>query len=85
MNYGAMSAIKRISDGHVIERSSGMIIAWHNGRRTDESCRCLMDKLLAFYVVLYYTDDWKSCQQVYSFLKTCYRKSWHMDDRKTEF
>jgi insertion element IS1 protein InsB len=45
---------------HAVERSSGVILAWHNGRRTDESCSQLMKKLSAFSVDRYYMDDWKS-------------------------
>ena len=45
---------------YAVERKSGVILAWHNGRRTHESCRCLMNKLSAFPVTRYYTDDWQS-------------------------
>jgi insertion element IS1 protein InsB len=44
---------------YAVERKSGMILAWHNGRRTDESCFCLMEKLSVFPEALYYTDDWR--------------------------
>ncbi|MGX9728985.1 MAG: IS1 family transposase [Candidatus Electronema sp. VV] len=33
---------------HALERNSGVVIAWHNGRRTDESCSRLMEKFLFF-------------------------------------
>jgi len=45
---------------YAIERKSGIILAWHNGKRTDESCACLVDKLSVFPIKYYYTDDWSS-------------------------
>lgn len=45
---------------YAVERSSGVILAWHNGRRTDESCSRLMDRLSVFRITRYYTDDWRS-------------------------
>lgn len=45
---------------YAIERNSGVILAWHNGRRTDESCARLMEKLSVFPIKYYYTDDWGS-------------------------
>ena len=45
---------------YAIERKSGIILAWHNGRRTDESCACLMNKLSVFPIKYYYTDNWSS-------------------------
>lgn len=45
---------------YAVERNSGVILAWHNGRRTDESCSRLMDKLSVFRIARYYTDDRQS-------------------------
>ncbi|MCP4157853.1 MAG: IS1 family transposase [bacterium] len=45
---------------YAVERSSGVIPARHNGRRTDESCSRLTDKLSVFRITRYYTDDWQS-------------------------
>ena len=45
---------------YAVERKTGVILAWHNGRRTDESCSLLMAKLSAFPATRYYTDDWQS-------------------------
>ena len=44
---------------YAVERKTGVILAWHNGRRTDESCSRLMAKLSSFPVTNYYTDDWQ--------------------------
>ncbi|MGX9726467.1 MAG: IS1 family transposase [Candidatus Electronema sp. VV] len=45
---------------HALERNSGVVIAWHNGRRTDESCSRLMEKISVFPAARFHTDDWKS-------------------------
>ncbi|MGE0087049.1 MAG: IS1 family transposase [Desulfococcaceae bacterium] len=45
---------------YAIERESGIIPAWHNGKRTDESCAGLFEKLSAFRIAYYHTDDWQS-------------------------
>ena len=73
MNFGVMSGIKRIIDGHghAVERNSGVAIAWHNGRRTDESCSRLMEKISVFPAARFYTDGWKSCQEIYSSYLSC--------------
>lgn len=44
---------------YAIERNTGVILAWRNGRRTDKSCSLLMEKLSVFPVTRYYTDDWQ--------------------------
>ena len=45
---------------YAIEKESGIIPAWHNGRRTDECCAALINKLSSFSINTYYTDDWQS-------------------------
>ena len=45
---------------HAVERKTGVMLAWRNGRRADESCSLLMAKLSAFPATRYYTDDWQS-------------------------
>lgn len=48
---------------YVLERSSGTILAYHNGRRTDESCKQLFEKLAPFSLGNIYTDNWQSYQK----------------------
>ena len=48
---------------YVIERESGTILAYHNGRRTDESCKKLFEKLAPFSLGKIYTDNWQSYQK----------------------
>ena len=38
----------------------GVVLAYHNGRRTDESCVSLLEKLSVFPIKCYFTDDWQS-------------------------
>ena len=45
---------------YVIERNKGTILAYHNGRRTDESCKQLFAKLSPFSLGKIYTDNWQS-------------------------
>jgi insertion element IS1 protein InsB len=52
---------------YVLERSSGTILAYHNGRRTDESCKQLFEKLAPFSLGNIYTDNWQL--NVRAFLK----------------
>ena len=45
---------------YAIERNSGIILAYHDGRRTDESCALLIKKLSVFPIKYYFTDNWQS-------------------------
>jgi insertion element IS1 protein InsB len=45
---------------YAIERKSGCILAWHNGRRTDKDFLVLWNLLQAFHISVYHTDDWGS-------------------------
>lgn len=45
---------------YAIERKSGIILAYHNGKRTDESCKILMESLAKFDIATYHTDAWQS-------------------------
>jgi insertion element IS1 protein InsB len=45
---------------YAIERQSGCILAWHNGKRTDRDFLVLWEHLKVFNIDKYYTDDWGS-------------------------
>ena len=45
---------------YAIDRASGVILAWQNGRRTDENCAQLLEKLSVFPIRYFHTDDWQS-------------------------
>jgi insertion element IS1 protein InsB len=42
------------------ERRSGVILAWHNGKRRDEDFLELWNLLSEFHIKRYHTDDWGS-------------------------
>ena len=43
---------------YAMDKSSGIILAWVNGRRTDKSFEKLLDLLKDTPIGQYYTDDW---------------------------
>ena len=45
---------------YAIERNSGMILAWHNGKRQDKDFLELWKLLQNFCIARYHTDDWSS-------------------------
>jgi insertion element IS1 protein InsB len=45
---------------YAIERRSGCILAWHNGKRTDRDFLVLWDLLKVFDIDQYHTDNWGS-------------------------
>jgi len=45
---------------YAIERRSGCILAWHNGKRQDKDFLILWKLLEPFSIALYHTDDWGS-------------------------
>lgn len=49
---------------YAFEPKTRQILAWHCGRRTDESCQKLLDQLTPCRVLRYCTDDWESYQKL---------------------
>jgi insertion element IS1 protein InsB len=43
---------------YAIDKASGIILAWHNGGRTDADFRQLLQYLKNIPIDLYYSDDW---------------------------
>ena len=41
-----------------MDKNTGVILAWHNGRRSDEDFQLLLNYLESIPVDLYYSDDW---------------------------
>ncbi|WP_417914291.1 IS1 family transposase, partial [Candidatus Electronema sp. JM] len=72
---------------YAVERKAGVILAWHNGRRADESCSRLMAKLAAFPATRYYTDDWQSCRKHVPSSKHIVGKAdtWRIERRNLNF
>lgn len=48
---------------YALERSSGCIVAYHNGRRSDESLQALINKVSHLPIKISYTDDWGAYQR----------------------
>jgi insertion element IS1 protein InsB len=45
---------------YAMDKRSGIIIAWHNGKRTDKDFEALLGHMENIPVNKYYTDDWGS-------------------------
>lgn len=43
---------------YAMEKHSGLIVAWHNGKRTDEDLEKLLNLMKDIPISRYYTDDW---------------------------
>lgn len=43
-----------------MDKDSGIIVAWHNGKRTDKDLLQLLDHMKDIPIACYYTDDWGS-------------------------
>ena len=48
---------------YVIERHSGKILAYHCGRRTDESLKLLVEKVSHLPIEICHTDDWAAYER----------------------
>ncbi|MCP4570702.1 MAG: IS1 family transposase [FCB group bacterium] len=68
-------------------RNTGVIPAWHNGRRTDESCSFLMEKLSIFRITRYYTDNRQSYRKYIPASKHIIGKAdtWKIERRNLNF
>ena len=72
---------------YAMERKSGIILAYHNGRRTDESCKKLMQKLEHFTIKYYHTDDWQSYSKYIPFHQHIIGKddTWKIERKNLNF
>ena len=43
---------------YAMDKNSGIIIAWHNGKRTDEDFKVLLSHMSNIPIDRYFTDDW---------------------------
>ena len=50
---------------YLIEKKSGIIIAWENGRRKDSVLKELLLKVVKFPIKICYTDDWGAYQRLF--------------------
>ena len=72
---------------YALERESGIILAWHNGRRTDDSCEALINKLSNFPIEKYFTDGWESYSKFISSDQHVVSKSntWKIERKNLNF
>ena len=72
---------------YAIERQSGIILAWHNGKRRDEDFLTLWKMLLQFPIKCYYTDDWSSYSKYIpeSMHRTGKDKTWKIERKNLNF
>jgi insertion element IS1 protein InsB len=45
---------------YAIDRKSGIVLAWQNGKRDNETCAKLLEKMECFPIRSYSTDNWES-------------------------
>ena len=43
---------------YAIEKQTGIIVSWHNGKRTDEDLKQLLKQMEQIPINKFYTDDW---------------------------
>ncbi len=43
---------------YAMDKRSGIILSWHNGKRTDEDLQILLKQIQDIPISKYYTDDW---------------------------
>jgi insertion element IS1 protein InsB len=72
---------------YAIERESGVILAWHNGKRQDKDFLKLWALLQNFCIVRYHTDDWSSYSK---YIPACKHKvgkdcTWKIERKNLNF
>ena len=50
---------------YLLERQTGVIIAWHNGRRKDKVLQKLLDSVAHLPIRVGHTDDWASYRRLF--------------------
>jgi insertion element IS1 protein InsB len=64
-SFGLLSKRRKTSDGRFdgFDRERKKVVAFQNGKKTDENCKLLIDKLKKARVRNYHTDAWESYQK----------------------
>jgi insertion element IS1 protein InsB len=72
---------------YAMDKTSGIILAWHNGKRTDADFHKLLGYLEYIPIDLYYTDDWGSYKKYLPEKKHCIGKShtWKIERKNLNF
>lgn len=64
---------------YAFDARSKRILAWLTGRRTDENCQLLLEKLEVCQIVRYCTDAWESYEKLIESFKHWVGKEWTQD------
>ena len=72
---------------YAMDKASGIILAWHNGNRTDADFRKLLEYLKSIPIDLYYTDDWGAYTRNLPESKHCIGKdqTWRIERKNLNF
>jgi len=72
---------------YAMDKSSGIILAWHNGNRTDADFQKLLEHLGNIPIDLYYTDDWGAYTRNLPEDKHCIGKdkTWKIERKNLNF
>jgi len=72
---------------YAMEKQSGIIISWHNGKRTDESFKILLKQMENIPINKYYTDDWGAYSRLLSIEKHIIGKdeTWKIERKNLNF
>jgi len=72
---------------YAMDKNSGIILAWHNGNRTDADFKKLLGYLKNIPIDIYYTDDWGSYKRNLPENKHCIGKdqTWKIERKNLNF
>lgn len=72
---------------YAIEKQTGIIISWHNGKRTDEDLMQLLKQMKNIPINKYYTDDWCAYSRLIPFDKHVIGKdeTWKIERKNLNF
>ena len=62
---------------YAIDRRSGIVVAWQNGKRDNQTCAKLLAKMCHFPIRSYSTDDWESYSSLLLVANTLSAKQIH--------
>ncbi len=65
---------------YLIERSSGIMVAWQNGRRQDEILQKLLDKVADLPIKICHTDDWGAYTRLFPDEYSRHRQGQHLEN-----
>ncbi len=72
---------------YAMDKSSGIILSWYNGKRTDEALKKLLKQMENTPIAKYYTDDWGAYSRLLDPLKHAVGKdeTWKIERKNLNF